>query len=183
MYRMRQIINGKCAPIRQTTPLSLRAILDRGKYRTQDVEFGAGGVKPHRTMLREGELCNIKYSMKTRLIAVTELALILPAALFMIALILRSLLPRQYKLAHTAEQLVMWYAARMWTLWVLLLALPLAALVTGCATLRHTWKWDVESTRQSLTVIRTHLATLVVVATTLTAAAILAIVVLHMLAN
>jgi len=121
--------------------------------------------------------------MRKRFIAAVELALLAPAAIFMTALFVRNLSPLQDEPTHTAQRLVMWYAGRMWTLWVLLLALPLAALVTGCATLRHTWKWDVESTRQSLTVIRTHLATLVVVATTLTAAGILAIVVLHMLLN
>ena len=74
----------------------------------------------------------------------------------------------------------------MWTLWVLLLALPFAVLVTGCATLLRDWNRDVElpsSARQSLAVIRAHPATLFVAATTLTAAGILVIVVLHMLAN
>ena len=112
-----------------------------------------------------------------------ELSLLAPAAIFMTALFARNLSPLQYEPAHTAQRLVMWYAGRMWTLWVLLLALPFTVVVTGCAMLRHTWKRDVESARQSLVVIRTHLTTLVVLATTLAAAGILAIVVLHMLAN
>jgi len=121
--------------------------------------------------------------MKTRLIATMELALLAPAAIFMTALFVRNLNPLPYEPAHTAQRLVMWYAGRMWTLWVLLLALPFTVLVIGCVTLRHAWKYDVESARQSLAVIRTHSATLVVLATTLAAAGILAIVVLHMLAN
>jgi hypothetical protein len=121
--------------------------------------------------------------MHKRYIAAGELALLAPAAIFMTALFVRNLSSPNDEPAHTAQRLVMWYAGRMWTLWLLLLALPLTVLVTGCATLRHTWKLDVASTRQSLAVIRTHLATLVVVATTLTAAGILAIVVLHMLLN
>jgi len=121
--------------------------------------------------------------MKTHLIAAMELALLAPAAIFMTALLVRNLSPLQYEPAHTAQRLVMWYAARMWTLWGLLLALPFTVLVTGCATLRHAWKSDVESARQSLAVIRAHPTTLVILATTLAAAAILAIVVLHMLAN
>ncbi|OLB27644.1 MAG: hypothetical protein AUH01_05500 [Acidobacteria bacterium 13_2_20CM_56_17] len=63
--------------------------------------------------------------MRTRAIAAIELVLILPAALFMTALVLRNL--PQFE--HGAQQLVMWYARRMWSLWVLLLGLPLTVLV------------------------------------------------------
>lgn len=124
--------------------------------------------------------------MRTRTIAAIELALIFPAALFMTALVVRNLQPLQYEPAHAAQQLVMWYAGRIWTLWVLLLALPLTVLVTGCATLLHRWTCDIDlrhTAWQSLAAIRAHLATLLVAATTLTAGGILAIVVLHMLAN
>ena len=123
--------------------------------------------------------------MRTRIIAAMELVLIFPAALFMTALVVRNLQP-QYEPAQTAQHLVMWYAGRMWTLWVLLLALPFTVLVTGCATLRYGWNRDIVlpyTARQSLAVIRAHLATLFIAATTLTAGGILMIVVLHMLAN
>ena len=64
------------------------------------------------------------------------LLLILPSILFMGALVVRELQPLQNEPAHTAQQqLVMWYAALMWTLWVLLIALPFAVLATGCVTL------------------------------------------------
>jgi hypothetical protein len=124
--------------------------------------------------------------MRTRIIATIQLVLIFPAALFMTALVLRSLQPLQYEPAHSAQQVVMWYAGRMWTLWILLLALPLAVLVTGCATLLRRWKSDTALTqmvRQWLADIRAHVATLFVAATTLAAAGMLAIVVVHMLAN
>ena len=124
--------------------------------------------------------------MRTRTIAAIELALIFPAALFMTALVVRNLQPLQYEPAHAAQQLVMWCAGRIWTLWLLLLALPLTVLVTGCATLLHRWTRDMElrqTARQSFAATRAHLATLLVAATTLTAGGILAIVVLHMLAN
>ena len=124
--------------------------------------------------------------MRTRIIAAIQLILIFPAALFMTALVVRSVQPLQYEPVHSAQQLVMWYAGRMWTLWVLLLALPLAVLVTGCATLLRSWNRDtalMQTVRQSLAEIRAHMATLFVAATTLAAAGILAIVVLHMLAN
>ena len=122
----------------------------------------------------------------TRVIAALELVLIFPAALFMTALVVRNLQPLQYEPAHTAERIVLWYSGQMWTLWVLLLALPFAVLVIGCSTLLRDWNRDValpNMARQSLAVMRAHPATLFVAATTLTAAGILAIVVLHMLAN
>src|SRR5258708_12002912 len=97
--------------------------------------------------------------MRTRIIAAMELALIFPAALFMTALVVRSLSPLPYEPAHTAQQLVMWYAGRMWTLWVLLLALPFTVLVTGCATLRYNWNRELPHTaRQLLAVAATPLA-------------------------
>jgi hypothetical protein len=124
--------------------------------------------------------------MRTRVIAIIELVLIFPAALFMTALVVRNLHLPQYQPAHIAQQLVMWYAARMWTPWVLLLLLPFAVLVTGCDTLLRSWNRDTEAPdtpRRSPDVIRTHFAMLFVAGTTLTAAGILTIVVLHMLAN
>ena len=124
--------------------------------------------------------------MRTRIIAFMELVLIFPAALFMTALGLRNLQPLQSEPAHSAHQLVMWYAGRMWTLWVLLLGLPFTVLVTGCAALLHSWNRDIVlalTARQSLAIVRAHLATLFIAATTLIAGVILAIVVLHMLAN
>jgi hypothetical protein len=122
----------------------------------------------------------------TRLIAALELLLIFPAALFMTALVVRELRPLPYEPAHTAQWIVMWYSGKMWTLWVLLLALPFAVLVTGCATLLRDWNRAValqNTARPSLAAIRAHPATLTVAATTLAAAVILVIVVLHMLAN
>jgi hypothetical protein len=112
--------------------------------------------------------------MPTRLLAAFELLLILPAALFMTALVARSLEPLQ----NPAQQLVMWYAGRIWTLWVLLLALPLTVLITGSATLLDT----LQSGRLR-SLIRADLAKLTVALTTLLAGGILVIVVLHMLAN
>jgi hypothetical protein len=124
--------------------------------------------------------------MRTRIIAVVELVLIFPAALFMTALVLRELQPLQYEPAHSAQQLVMWYVGRVWTLWVLLLGLPFTVLVSGCAALLYSWNRDIVlplTARQSLAMIRAHLATLFIAATTLIAGVILAIVVLHVLAN
>jgi hypothetical protein len=124
--------------------------------------------------------------MRTRVIAVLELVLIFPAALFMTALALRNLQPLQFEPARSAQQLVMWYAGRMWTLWVLLFGLPFLVLVSGCAELVRNWKRDISvplTSQKSLAVARAHLASLFIAATTLIAGVILAIVVLHVLAN
>ena len=110
----------------------------------------------------------------TRVVAAMQLALIFPAALFMTSVLVGAGDAPQYDLAHIAQRIVMWYSARMWTLWVLLLALPFAVLVTGCATLLSNWNRDVELPRTG----RQTLA-----GTTLASAGILAIVALHMLAN
>jgi hypothetical protein len=120
----------------------------------------------------------------TRFIAAMQLALILPAALFMKAVLVAVGNAPQYDLAHVAQRIVMWYSARTWTLWLLLLGLPFAVLVTGCATLLRRWNHDVELPHSArLAMIPAPLATLFVAGTTLLSAGILAIVVLHMLAN
>jgi len=120
-------------------------------------------------------------------IATTELLLIFPAVLFMTALFVRNLQPLQYEPAHTAQQIVTWYAARPHIgLWVLLSGLPSAVLLTGCATLLHRWSREVElrqAARQTLAAIRTHLATLLVAGATAAAGGILAIVGLHVLTD
>jgi hypothetical protein len=103
-------------------------------------------------------------------VAVLEVALLAPAALFMMAVFMQG----AFTHPKNAEALAGWYAARMWTLWLLLVALPFAALIMGGLTLLRP---------ASLQVMREHLATFCVAASTLAAAAILAIVVLHMAAN
>jgi cytochrome b561 len=120
-----------------------------------------------------------------RTIATTEVLLILPAALFMTALVVRALQPLGSEPAHTAERIVQWYAERQWTLWILLIALPLAVLITGCATLVPTMKPTLKQrdARQTLAAIPARPATVIVAAETLTAGVFLVIVILHMLAN
>ena len=128
----------------------------------------------------------LQSAMRTRIIAVMELVLIFPAALFMTALTLRNLQPLQYEPARSAHQLVMWYAGRMWTLWILLLGLPFIVLFSGCAELLRSWNRNSVlplTSWKSLAMLRAHLATLFITATTLIAGVILVIVVVHVLAN
>lgn len=120
-------------------------------------------------------------------IAVTELLLVFPATLFMVSLFVRNLQPQQYEPAHSAQQIVMWYAARTRLgLWVCLIALPLVVFVTGCGTLLRRWSRDMElrdATRQVLAIVRAHLATFVVAGATLASGGILGIVALHVLTD
>jgi hypothetical protein len=122
-----------------------------------------------------------------RTIAATELILIVPAALFMTALFVRNVQPLQYEPAHTAQRIVMWYAARPHVgLWVFLIALPFVVLVTGCATLLRSWNDDVQlrqAAAQAFAALRAHLAMVFVAAATLTAGGVLAIVTLHVLTD
>ena len=120
-----------------------------------------------------------------RALATAHLLLISPALLFLIAVLVQRLQPLQEQPAHTAQHIVMWYAQRIWTLWILLLALPLSVLISGCISLL----WDSSGSGQvtlpqkALAALHPAGARASVAATTVTAAVIVGIVVLHMLAN
>ena len=135
-----------------------------------------------RTLLYKVNMRVMKYT-----IATTELLLIFPAALFMTALFVRNLQPLQYEPAHTAQQIVAWYAVRPRIgLWGLLIALPLAVLVTGSGTLLHKWNNDLElrqAARHTLAALGAHLPTVMVAGATLAAGGVLAIVALHLLTD
>jgi hypothetical protein len=107
---------------------------------------------------------------RIRLAAAIDVLLVLPAALFMTALFVRSAFPP----AGAAQAVIAWYSGRGWTLWLLLLALPAAAVVVGSGTLLATG---------ALRALRQHLAAMLVTATSIAAAIIVAIVMLHMAAN
>jgi hypothetical protein len=123
---------------------------------------------------------------RTRIIAILGLLLILPAALFMAALQVRHMQSLPFGSADFAQRIVMSYAEKVWALWALLISMPLAAFIIGCITLLGDFARDghlQNAVRQSLAVIRAHPARLMVAATTLAAAGILAIVALHLIAN
>ena len=100
-----------------------------------------------------------------------QLLLILPACLFMFALLVRQLQIPQYELAHTAQRIVMGYVHHPWTLWVLLIALPLSVLIIGSATLLRNGK------------ALSRTADIFIAGMTLVALFILAVVAVHMLMN
>ena len=94
----------------------------------------------------------------------------------------------QYEPAHTAQRIVIWYATRpVWFgLWTLLMALPFAVLVVGCATLIRGWQRDPElrqAARQVLAAIRTQVSILLVAGATLAAVSILLFVAVHALTD
>jgi hypothetical protein len=122
--------------------------------------------------------------MRTRVTAVLQLVLIFPAALFMAALVARNIGPLQYEPAHIAQQIVMWYAGRLWTLWVLLFALPCIVLVSGWMVLRA-WNRNTEhhGARRSLASTRPHWQVRLVSVATVASTGILAIVVFHALTH
>jgi len=105
---------------------------------------------------------------------IVQLALIVPAALFLLAVSTRGLGSLGGELAQIAQAIVTWYSARIWTLWVLLLALPICAFLIGGVALVGAHEPPTVTTRAM---------TGRIVAATTAAGAILAVVVLHMLAN
>jgi hypothetical protein len=86
--------------------------------------------------------------------------------------------------AHTAQQIVMWYGGRLWTLWVLLFTLPCIGLVSGGVALRtrnrdteqHSTPWSIASTRL-------HWLVRFLYVTMVASAGMLAIVVFHVLTH
>lgn len=122
--------------------------------------------------------------MRTRFIACLQLALIFPAALFMASLVVRNLGAMNSEPAHTAQQIVMWYAGRGWTLRVLLFTLPCTVLVSGCLILRMRYRDTVQlGARRSRVLSRPQWPVRLVSVTTLASAGILAIVGIHVLTH
>jgi hypothetical protein len=120
-----------------------------------------------------------------RVTAAVELALIAPAALFLTAVLVGAGDPPQHDLALVAHRIVAWYAGRGWTLWLLLVAMPVTAVAGGAAALfRASPDPDAADYPQlTLASVFEPIATLLVGWATLTAAAILIVVALHVAAN
>ncbi len=115
---------------------------------------------------------------RIRIISIIELVLILPAMLFLAAVGVRAFQPVQFEPARTAQIIVDWYTGKGWTLWVLLVTLPLVSLVIGIASL----VWNRIDPNQYQAPLWNG-ATIVIAAETLAAFVILVIVALHILAN
>jgi hypothetical protein len=128
-----------------------------------------------------------KVNMKAinRIVAITELLLVLPGMLFMTALFVRNIQPEPYEPAHTARRVVDWYSSHPpFGLHVFLVALPFAAFIIGCALVARRWRTDADLrliALHTLAVIRSQWTVVLVAAATLIAGGILVIVALHMI--
>jgi hypothetical protein len=122
-----------------------------------------------------------------RSLAALELLLVFPAVLFLASLVVRSLQPQQYEPAHTAQRIVDWYATHTPIgLFAFMITMPLVALGIGSLILVKQWRRNQTmrtATHEAIAIVRTHAATLLIAATTVTATGILAIVALHVLAD
>jgi hypothetical protein len=114
-------------------------------------------------------------------VATLQGMLILPAALFLSAVALRRVPP----LHDSAQWVVMLYAGRVWTLWLLLLTLPFCVVMIGCLTVvdPRVGQRGSPDHLSPFNVIFGAPAVGAVVALTLLSVVVLIIVVLHMLAN
>jgi hypothetical protein len=135
---------------------------------------------PQRAYARPENLGNrmSPLNSRPRLLAYIDLVLMLPAVLFLGAVAIRAFQPIQFEPAHTAQLIVDWYAGKVWTLWVLLVSLPLLALILGCASLFL----NCIALKPSPN-IRWNGATITIASETLAAFVILVIVAFHILAN
>lgn len=126
--------------------------------------------------------------MLKRAIAATEVVLILPAAVFMAALLVRNVTPLPNEPAATAQRVVMWYAhlPPQVGLWGLLSLMPLAVVGLGGLAILTSWQTD-ESLRSAVgdvaRAVRAHAAMVLTALTTVVAAGILAFVVVHMMTD
>lgn len=125
--------------------------------------------------------------MIIRAVAIAELFLVFPSALFMTALFVRNLQPAPYEPAQTARRLVDWFAARPFLgLDIFLIALPFVTVLIGCAALLRSWRNDAalrQAAREMLATLRAHTAPLLIAGSTAVAGGILAIVALHLITD
>ena len=122
-----------------------------------------------------------------RTIAAAELLLVFPCAVFMTALFVRNLSPKEHDLARGAQRVVMWYARDPHVgLWIYLITLPLAVIVIGSATLLYNWSSDEQfrqAARQTLAAVRAHFASFLIAGATLFACGSLAAITVHVLTD
>jgi hypothetical protein len=116
------------------------------------------------------------------LILVSQWVLLSPLALFLAAIAAH----RLPLLAEACARIIGWFVTRFWSLWVLLLAVPLLALLLGVTALlaaRDPRDALSPGTGRSSAAVGGTVSLGAVAATTGVGAALLAVIVLHMLAN
>jgi len=122
-----------------------------------------------------------------RIVAACQVFLVVPALLFLVALLARGRQPIQTIVALDAQAIVTWYAARQWTLWLLLIALPAAALIIGFFDLavrsQSSEQRSANPQRSPSSTSSVPASTLIMAAGTALAVVDLAVVALHMMMN
>jgi len=126
--------------------------------------------------------------MLKRAIAATEIVLILPAAVFMAAILVRNVTPLPNEPAATAQRVVMWYAhlPPQVGLWGFLSLMPLAVVGLGGLAILSSWQTDEalrSAARDVARAVRAHAAMVLTALTTVIAAGILSFVVVHMMTD
>jgi hypothetical protein len=125
-------------------------------------------------------LCFAVQSTYETSIAAAEILLTVPATLFMTALFVRNLQPKEFEPARTAQRIVEWYSLRPHiALHLFLMVMPFAAFVIGCIAALTIWQNDADvrkATHDVMGAIRGHFATLLIAFATLMASGILAVV-------
>jgi ABC-type Fe3+ transport system permease subunit len=124
-------------------------------------------------------------SFTNDVIAALALALVFPAVLFVTALVLRQVSPRESGPARSAERILTWYAAHaQLALWVLLFLFPLSAFVLGSAALLRTWGDNPrlqDVTWRALAAIPAHWPAMSIGGATLLAAAVMVMITAHLM--
>ena len=98
-----------------------------------------------------------------RLIPYVQFILLVPALIFMISLLLRLAPPVGSEPARTAIEIVGWYSGKIWTLWVLLSLMPLAALFLGVAAQGIHWTERTKAQVSTLVLCGAALVILIIV--------------------
>ena len=123
--------------------------------------------------------------MIKRVIAIVEMLLIFPAALFMTALFVRNIQPTQFEPAHSAQRIVESFSNHSGLcLHVFLMAMPFSAFLIGGFTVWHQWRNDSrlrDSASNAMAAIRAQAAAWVIAGATLVAGGVLGIVALHVI--
>ena len=119
-----------------------------------------------------------------RIVVAVQLLLIIPAALFIVALLVRDLQPLLDQAAYIARLVVIWYSERVWTLWLFLAALPFTVFVLGSGALMQDWtaRLDPRHVNPRTSVVIDFQPTAIAIwALTMLSAVILTVVAVHVL--
>lgn len=127
-------------------------------------------------------------SLRSPGFAFAECLLVLPAAALVVLAVLRSLQPRQFEPAHTAWLLFQWTAAHVSRLdaAVIFLALPALVCFAGFLSFANAWRQDTalrDDLLSGLAILRRHFAAVLVACAASLAAAILLLVVSHVITD